>query len=132
MLKNTCRYCHHDNRLINLFCTKCGAKLTKEITSQPRLIMIQGDRQNAVFNLSGTQNTIGRSSACSISLNDAQISKQHALVLYHENDYWIEDTNSKNGIFVNGAKVQSQKRLFHGCIIRLGSTVLRFETFIII
>ena len=45
----------------------------------------------------------------------------------HEEDgYWIEDRQSKNGVYVNGKRV-AKERLQNGSVIRLGSTVLKFD-----
>ena len=83
--------------------------------------MLHGDRQNAIFNFNTKQINIGRADSCTIVLNDRQISKQHAAISFQDNDYWIDDMNSTNGVFINGRKMTNRKRIFHGCIIKLGT-----------
>lgn len=122
-----CPYCRRSNKIENNFCTRCGAKLNKENVSTPRLTMLLGDRQDAFFQLSKDVNTLGRGENNTIILNDSHISKEHATISFDGNEYLAEDRNSRNGVFVNGRKINMPERLFHGCLIRLGSTILRFE-----
>ncbi|MGE5085654.1 MAG: FHA domain-containing protein [Bacillota bacterium] len=49
--------------------------------------------------------TIGRSLDCDLSLNDTHVSRVHLVVSRRWNQIWIEDKNSSNGTFVNGAKI---------------------------
>ncbi|MFM6927872.1 MAG: FHA domain-containing protein [Bdellovibrio sp.] len=50
--------------------------------------------------------TIGRSLDCDLSLNDTHVSRVHLIVSRRSNQIWIEDKNSSNGTFVNGAKIE--------------------------
>jgi len=75
-----------------LFCTNCGKKIeTISIDySQPE--------DNAEI-------TIGRYTTNDITLNSDSVSKHHAKISYRNGNFFIEDLNSTNGVFVNGAKV---------------------------
>jgi phosphoserine phosphatase RsbU/P len=48
---------------------------------------------------------IGRLPECDLSLRDARISREHAQILLEDGKYFIEDLESRHGIFVNGQKV---------------------------
>jgi pSer/pThr/pTyr-binding forkhead associated (FHA) protein len=48
---------------------------------------------------------IGRSSECDIRFIVENVSRKHARVLFHNEEFMIEDLNSTNGLFVNGVKV---------------------------
>ena len=128
MEKNICPYCKYNNRINNIYCTQCGSNLNLYRQVGPRLVMLHGDRHEAIFNINTGVNSIGRNDNNTIVLNDKQISKQHAAVIFENNEYWIKDTESKNGVFLNGRRISQQERLYHGCLIKLGSTILRFET----
>lgn len=56
---------------------------------------------------------IGRSSTCNLVLDDALVSRQHARIVVAEQGATIEDLGSRNGIRVNGAKVEGVKSLRH-------------------
>ncbi len=60
--------------------------------------------------------TIGRKETNIICIKDPQISGQHAELTYKKDGWWIQDLKSRNGIFVNGKKVES-------CLLRHGDTV---------
>lgn len=48
---------------------------------------------------------IGRKSDCDIVIDDKEVSSRHAKILLNHNNLTIEDLDSVNGVFVNGAKV---------------------------
>ena len=55
------------------------------------------------------------------------VSRHHCVVRTREGLWVLEDAGSSNGTLVNGAEVQ-KKRLSSGDIIRVGETVLSFNT----
>ena len=72
--------------------------------------------------------TIGRSSDNDMDLGDDEFaSARHARVEPRRDGVWVEDVGSTNGTFVNGARLDSPKRLSAGDVIRVGETDLRFE-----
>ncbi len=69
---------------------------------------------------------IGRSSDSIIKLNDVRVSANHA-VLKKENGIWyIYDTGSKNGVFVNGEHISDRARIDPRDVIRIVDTVIVF------
>lgn len=121
--------CNHKNKPGNSFCTQCGARLVRiEQADIARLILLHGDRPDAIFYLLETDCSIGRDLQNTVILNDNQISKQHAKISNSNGDYWIHDKKSKNGVYLNGKKINNQERLYNGCLLKLGSTILRFDT----
>ncbi len=50
--------------------------------------------------------TFGRSHSNKIVLNDPKLSSHHGCFVYHEGRIAIIDTNSKNGIYVNGQRIR--------------------------
>ena len=70
--------------------------------------------------------TIGRDEKCQFPLSDASISSQHA-ILQHTNNAWaIKDTNSTNGLKINGRK-ELEGRLRDGDKISLGQVNMVFR-----
>ncbi len=69
---------------------------------------------------------IGRSKECDLVLSDGSISKRHAKLRCVDNQWMIEDVNSRNGIKVNGQKVKTV-RLCGGDTIVLGRLKFIFE-----
>ena len=48
---------------------------------------------------------IGRSPECDIRFVVENVSRRHARVFFHNEEFMIEDLESTNGLFVNGVKV---------------------------
>ncbi|MBP8195670.1 MAG: FHA domain-containing protein, partial [Deltaproteobacteria bacterium] len=69
---------------------------------------------------------IGRATDCQIQTQDAQVSRRHARVIYDGSSYWIEDTGSANGVFVNNERVP-RHQLRPGTVFRCGYLEVRFE-----
>jgi len=50
---------------------------------------------------------IGRASECDIALADSMVSRLHARVWIEDDDLYITDLESRNGVFVNGSRVET-------------------------
>lgn len=123
-----CPVCDHMNRPSNRFCTQCGSWLGKTPRTGPQLIVLEGEAERAVFEIPEDRATLGRDADNTVVLTDRQISKRHAVILRTDGVYWIEDLNSRNGVYVNGRRIEKRERLFDGSLLKLGSTILRFES----
>lgn len=71
--------------------------------------------------------TIGRDSANLISINDSYVSLRHARIEKRSTAFVIKDMRSRNGTFVNGARIQ-EAELQDGDRIVLGQTEFRFSS----
>ncbi len=129
MNKKICSSCNHDNTSENFFCTRCGSKMVSENQMHPRLCVLYGDPKDALFLIRKGRNTIGHDCGNLIVLGDDLISNKHAIITHEDENYWIEDRNSKNGVIVNGNKISARERLINGSVVKLGSTILRFENY---
>ena len=71
---------------------------------------------------------LGRDPACDIVLDDEAVSKRHAsLTFVAEDRMWVlEDTSSKNGTALNGARLEMPTVVSHGDVVQLGPRRLRF------
>jgi len=73
----------------------------------------------------GRLTRIGRRPSADIVLDDASVSRRHALVLERDGAPVIADDRSRNGVFVNGERVR-EAHLRHGDEVRIGGRVMRF------
>jgi membrane-bound lytic murein transglycosylase D len=62
---------------------------------------------------------IGRATDCEVSLQDQFVSRVHARGYFEAGQWWLEDLNSSNGLFVNGQRL-SKVLLATGSTVRLG------------
>jgi hypothetical protein len=71
--------------------------------------------------------TIGRSRQCDITLEDPNISRQHAEVRPRGGSWILTDLGSTNGSRLNGHPVERSEVVRPGDEIELGATIMRFE-----
>jgi pSer/pThr/pTyr-binding forkhead associated (FHA) protein len=67
---------------------------------------------------------IGRDPGSDIQIDNIAISREHARIVKGSSDYFIEDLNSSNGIFVDGRKI-NKKFLKTGDEIVIGKYTLQ-------
>jgi pSer/pThr/pTyr-binding forkhead associated (FHA) protein len=63
------------------------------------------EEKDGIFELGERAVLIGRSADCDIQLGVQNVSRNHARVVFHDEEYLIEDLESTNGVFVNGIKI---------------------------
>jgi two-component system, NtrC family, response regulator HydG len=91
----------------------------------PRVIALAGPFTGKTFGLTQGDFSIGRDPANSLSLNDALISRQHAVIRTTSSGFTIHDLNSRNGTLVNLVPV-TQRKLETGDRIQIGDSLLLF------
>ena len=90
------------------------------------LVFLSGSMVGRKVPLITRETSVGRSSKCSISINDRHISRTHFVVLVDERGALLKDEKSKNGTMVNGVKLR-RHRLRDGDKIQLSNdTILKF------
>jgi len=71
--------------------------------------------------------TVGRLPECTITINDSNVSRNHAEIRPGTTSYIVVDLGSTNGTMVNGSRIAAEHRLSDGDIVSFGSTHVRFE-----
>jgi pSer/pThr/pTyr-binding forkhead associated (FHA) protein len=71
--------------------------------------------------------SMGRSPGNTIPIPDAYASAQHALLAWREGQWWLEDRDSRNGVLLNGARINSPTVVSAGDVISIGRTQLKLE-----
>ncbi len=67
------------------------------------------------------QFVIGRSSKCQLSVDDPLISRRHAVLIIQGDAAVLQDLGSRNGVSVNGKRVEGSMQLADGDTITVGS-----------
>lgn len=94
-------------------------------TEQALLIWKEGDliKDQWILNDTGQEITIGRSTDCVISIPVRWISRLHAVLRRQGGQFVLEDSGSKNGVFVNGQRVIKPRSLSDGDVIQLAPSL---------
>ena len=76
-----------------------------------------------------TRISIGRDADNIICLDDALVSRRHAVIQKVKDDFFVEDLGSTNGTFVNGHPVPPGKyaRLHPADVVQIGRTQLTLQ-----
>lgn len=92
----------------------------------PALSLLTGPSAGLRHDLEG-EATLGRSPSCEIPLDDAKVSRRHAQVALDGGRVVLRDLGSRNGTWLNGARVETEAELRTGDRFQLGETVVRVE-----
>ena len=93
-----------------------GHSITSEITQdtfigeipikhRAYLEIIGFGEKNKVIELGEGEIIVGRIPECGIQLSVKNVSRKHARLIFHNEEYHIEDLDSTNGTYVNGIKI---------------------------
>ena len=84
------------------------------------LTVINPSGQRSRVILSQSPFLIGRQSDNHLVLRDNRVSRIHARIVREQNEYFIEDLNSRHGMFINGNKTDGRTKLGHSDQINFG------------
>jgi pSer/pThr/pTyr-binding forkhead associated (FHA) protein len=101
------------------------ASLTVPRLAPGRYLAIEDGDEIVLFSLDADLMHIGRSPASDIVLDDASVSRRHALIARRGDRTVILDDRSLNGVAVNGTRV-GEADLHDGDTVAVGRVQLRF------
>ena len=73
---------------------------------------------------------IGRDSSNHIIIDDASISRNHALLTVIDENFKIRDLDSLNGTFINGVRIKGEAKLETEDILKLGSQLIPWMSYV--
>lgn len=81
----------------------------------------------SVFPIRGDAVVVGRHPYCDVVLNNNAVSREHArLSRGADGAFFLEDLQSRNGVWLNGAKISDPVRLYTQDVIQIGDATLVF------
>lgn len=91
------------------------------------LTILEENKRSLEFPLVvGSKHTIGRNADRDIVINDPMVSRSHCLLTVNRDAFYIEDFNSRLGIFLNGEKIKAA--FFKvGDQVKIGNSLLVIE-----
>jgi RNA polymerase subunit RPABC4/transcription elongation factor Spt4 len=81
------------------------------------------------FTLPNGESIVGRDAVARVRIDHPSVSRRHARILVVGDDVSIEDIGSKNGVELNGARIEGPARVGDGDVIKVGGIefTLRYE-----
>jgi pSer/pThr/pTyr-binding forkhead associated (FHA) protein len=89
----------------------------------PSLITVSGQRIDLEKNRSYV---LGRGQGCDVVVADMACSRRHARITVGSEErrsLFVEDLGSRNGTYVNDARIWDRTSVKDGCLIRIGATI---------
>lgn len=92
------------------------------------IILSNAEGQGKYLPLGRRISVIGRLESLPLQVLDDQVSRKHLRIRFDESSgrYLVADMDSRNGVFVNGQKIERETELKEGDIVRIGNTNLLF------
>jgi len=97
---------------------------------QLKLKVLSGTHEGKEIAVTGDKFLIGRSDACQLRPKSESVSRKHCILVQHQGKVLVQDLKSRNGTYVNGQRLPSDKAkvLKPGDNLRIGK--LEFEVLI--
>jgi pSer/pThr/pTyr-binding forkhead associated (FHA) protein len=94
----------------------------------PHLVSYRDGKPDLVYPLADTGTTVGRDAGCLVQVEDARVSKRHAVIRKAGEAWVVEDLGSRNGTRVNGQTVSEVTTIKDGDRLGFGPVELEFTT----
>ena len=92
------------------------------------IFVVSSDDDVKYYPLGRRNNVIGRDATVPIQIVDKKISRKHMQIRYDQSEecFFIIDMNSRNGVFINGKKIEEETVLADGDRIGVGDAEILF------
>jgi len=97
------------------------APITKTAVAKHLVLLDLGTGKNYEIDLPCV---VGRGRDMDLRFGDTAVSQRHALIFCGNDEIWIEDLDSANGVYLNNRRIAKKAPLNRGDRIRLGETEL--------
>jgi predicted component of type VI protein secretion system len=88
-----------------------------------KLVVKKGPATGTSYDLDQVEIFVGRDLGNDIVVNDPEISRRHARLYKHGDNYLVEDLGSTNGTIVNGQKIRGPKQLTNHDYVAMGQNI---------
>jgi predicted component of type VI protein secretion system len=70
---------------------------------------------------------VGRSAECQLSVDDPLVSRKHGLIRVRKDGVTVEDLGSRNGVLVNGLRIEGAREIVDGDKLQIGSQEMTLQ-----
>ncbi|HHC72978.1 MAG TPA: FHA domain-containing protein, partial [Thiotrichales bacterium] len=93
-----------------------------------RLLIEDSQGGRSEHRLGPGEHLLGKASECRVPIGDPFASRRHARILVDEEEVYLEDAGSRNGIWQEGNRLSGRTRVRVGDRFRIGETMLLFAS----
>jgi pSer/pThr/pTyr-binding forkhead associated (FHA) protein len=88
---------------------------------QPVLVAVEGPLKGARYPIEAGGLSLGREDMCEVVIADPNVSRIHARIVLHNSGVWVQDSGSRNGVFINDARVVRHRQFSPGDTMAIGA-----------
>lgn len=89
--------------------------------------VVEGPNAGRIYSLEGRRTVLGRLKTCDVTFDQADVSRQHAVVERRGSAFVLIDSDSTHGTWVRGQRIDRPIRLVDGLRFLIGRNTLVFE-----
>lgn len=105
----------------------CYASMRRRRRPEKPLVMLYNEKTQERTPILYWENSIGRGKGNDVNIEDPTVSRDHCVLLRRKEGWFIKDTGSKSGTFVNGKIAQGRTKVFIDDEISVGSSSYVFR-----
>ncbi len=106
---------------------QCYAAMRRRRRTEKPLVTLCNMKTGNVIPVLFWENSIGRSKSSDVVVQDLAVSRNHCVLLRRSEGWFITDTGSTGGTFVNGVPVEGRAQVLINDVITIGSTDFEFR-----
>ncbi len=106
---------------------QCYAAMRRRRRVEKPLVMLYNSVTGLKLPVVCWENTIGRSRSSDVVVDDPAVSRNHCVLLRRKDGWFVTDTGSKSGTFVNGKKIRGRTQLLIDDVITVGNSEFTFR-----
>lgn len=88
---------------------------------------LNGNEPGRLYRLERANAILGRLPECDIVLDEGAVSRRHAQISTVNNEFFVEDLDSRNGTLVNGQPVSGRRKLYNNDQVKICDLLLSFH-----
>ena len=92
---------------------------------RPKAVLLNTEDNSRIV-LTTYETSLGRGRSCDIQLNSQFASRAHAVISRRKTGWFITDTDSKSGTYVNGSRIEAPMQIYHDDQVSIGGVEYLF------
>lgn len=104
----------------------CAISLLRLRPKKKVYAILQSLANNKEYEMTCYETSVGRGRNTDVRLKLPSVSRAHAVIALRKDGFYVFDTESKQGIYVNGEKIEKKAKLSHGDTIAFGMEIMKF------
>lgn len=106
---------------------QCYASMRRRRRPEKPLVMLYNEVTGMKIPIIFWENSIGRSKGSDVCIDDPAVSRSHCVLLRRRDGWFINDTESKTGTYINGKETYGRTQVFIDDKITVGYSTFTFK-----